>query len=77
MTTTTKRVRVEYDAAGGFLHRWVSGTGRFWITVPANATESEVVEVAEAAARLRAVRRVGHYNAAVSDVRITVRGDDA
>ena len=74
MATTARRVRIEYDAAGGFLHRWVSGTGRFWMTVPADATDAWVVEAAEAEARRRAIRRIDHYNATVSDVRVVDDG---
>jgi len=74
VATTARRVRIEYDAAGGFLHRWVSGTGRFWLAVPAGVTDAWVVEAAEAEARRRAIRRIDHYNATVSDVRIIAGG---
>lgn len=71
MTPTPKRrhVRVEYDAAGGHLHRWTSGTGRFWMMVERDATDEQIHAEAEAEAILRARRNIEH-NATVSDVRI-------
>jgi hypothetical protein len=68
--TTRRRVRIEFDAAGGFLHRWVSGTGRFWMPVPAGASDAWVREAAEAEAHRRALRLIDHHNATVSDVRV-------
>jgi hypothetical protein len=68
-----RQVRVEYDAAGGHLHRWTSGTGRFWMLVDPAATEEQVQAEAEAEAILRARRNIEH-NATVSDVRIIAGG---
>jgi hypothetical protein len=75
MTATPKHrhVRVEYDAAGGHLHRWTSGTGRFWMMVERDATDEQIHAEAEAEAILRARRNIEH-NATVSDVRIIERG---
>ncbi|NBW14898.1 MAG: hypothetical protein EBR82_43545 [Caulobacteraceae bacterium] len=67
--TQYRRVRVEYDAAGGHLHAWTSGTGRFWMLVDPAATEEQVLAEAEAEAILRARRNIEH-NATVSEVRI-------
>jgi hypothetical protein len=77
MTTKTdyRRVRVEYDAAGGFLHRWTSGTGRFWMLVERDATDDQIHAEAEAEALQRARRMIEHHNATVSEVRIL--GGDA
>jgi hypothetical protein len=70
MTSTNYRhVRVEYDASGGHLHAWTSGTGRFWMLVDPAATEEQILAEAEAEATLRARRNIEH-NATVSDVRI-------
>ncbi|NBW18446.1 MAG: hypothetical protein EBR82_61785 [Caulobacteraceae bacterium] len=70
MTRTHYRhVRVEYDAAGGHLHRWTSGTGRFWLMVEPGATDEQIRAEAEAEAIRRARRNIEH-NAAVSEVRI-------
>jgi len=68
------RVRVEYDAAGGFLHRWRSGTGRFWMPVERDATDDQIHAQAEAEAHRRALRMIDHHNATVSDVRIISGG---
>jgi|GEM_PF-5773505 len=75
MTAMThyKRVRVEYDAAGGHLHAWTSGTGRFWMLVDPAATEEQVLAEAEAEAVQRARRNIEH-NATVSDVRVIEGG---
>jgi len=70
----SRHVRVEYDAAGGFLHRWTSGTGRFWMMVEQGATDEQIHAEAEAEAILRARRNIEH-NATVSDVRIINGGD--
>jgi hypothetical protein len=67
--TQYKRVRVEYDAAGGHLHAWTSGTGRFWMLVERDATDDQILAEAEAEAARRARRDIEH-NATVSDVRI-------
>ena len=64
-------IKVEYDASGGFLHRWRSGTGRFRMTVPPNATDEQIHDAAEAAATEKARKNIDHYNATVSDVRWT------
>lgn len=69
----TVKVLVEYEASGGFLHRWRSGTGRFRMTVPANATESQIREAAEATATEKARRNIDHYNATVSDLNWTIQ----
>jgi hypothetical protein len=70
MTLTKYRsVRVEYDAAGGHLHAWTSGTGRFWMLVDPAATEEQILAEAEQEAFRRARRNIEH-NATVSGVRI-------
>ena len=71
--TQYRQVRVEYDAAGGHLHAWTSGTGRFWMLVDPAATEEQIRDAAEAEAIQRARRNIEH-NATVSDVRIIAGG---
>jgi hypothetical protein len=66
-----KTIRVEYDASGGFLHRWRSGTGRFRMAVPPRATDEQIHAAAEAAATEKARKHIDHYNATVSDIRWT------
>jgi hypothetical protein len=65
------KINVEYDASGGFLHRWRSDSGRFRMTVPPNATDEQIHDAAEAAATAKARKNIDHYNATVSEVRWT------
>jgi hypothetical protein len=61
------RVRVTYDACGGHLHAWRSGSGGFWMSAPSSCQADELQRRAESQSMHRARRRLGH-TAAVSSV---------